>query len=100
MSKIVRKCRKCVVKAIIETAYLSESEIEKLVKVLIRAKVDYVMTSSGYAPLGSTVELIEKLSSLSANKIGIKASGGIKTRLDAESFIRLGATRIGTSRIL
>lgn len=100
LAKIARICRKCVVKAIFETAYLEDGEIEKLVKICIKSKVDYIMTSSGYAPIGATLETVEKLFSLSGGKIGIKASGGIKTRMDAESYLRLGAVRIGTSRII
>ena len=100
LSRIVRIAKKKVVKAIIETSYLTEQEIERLVKIAIKAKCDFVMTSSGYAPLGANIELVEKLSRFADGKIGIKASGGVKTKLEAESFLRLGASRIGTSRIL
>jgi len=100
LNRISKICRKRTLKIIIENAYLTDAEIEKLVKIIIKSKADYIMTSTGYAPIGATIELIEKLYSLASDKIGIKASGGVKTRLEAESFIRLGASRIGTSRIL
>ena len=100
LSRIVKAAKKRVVKVILETCYLTNEEIEKVLRICVRSKVQFVMTSSGYAPIGATVESIEKLSLLSDGKIGVKASGGIKTRLEAESFLRLGATRIGTSRII
>lgn len=100
LNRISRICRKKTLKVILENAYLNDAEIEKLVKIIIKSKADYIMTSTGYAPIGATVELVEKLYNLASGKIGIKASGGIKTRLDAESFVRIGASRIGTSRII
>ena len=100
LNRISRIAKKITLKVVIENAYLTDAEIERLVKIIIKSKADYIMTSTGYAPAGATVELVEKLYNLASNKIGIKAAGGIKTRLDAESFIRLGASRIGTSRII
>ena len=100
ISRIVRAAKRRVVKVVLETAYLTEAEIEKVVKICDKSKVDYVMTSSGYAPLGATLENVEKLVTLASGRMGVKASGGIKTRIDAESFLRIGASRIGTSRII
>ena len=100
IQKVVRACKKRVVKLVIETCYLTVEEMERILKIAMKSRVDYIMTSTGYAPIGATVEVVERLSSLSNGQVGIKASGGIKTKLEAESFLRLGATRIGTSRII
>jgi len=101
MSRIVRLNRKILVKAILETAYLTMEEIEKVVKVLVKTRVDYIMTSTGYAPIGATEEIVEKLSNLTdRTNVQIKAAGGVKSKAQAENFIRLGASRIGTSRII
>lgn len=101
MQRIVRLKRKVVVKAIIETAYLSPEEIEKTVQALVKARVDYIMTSTGYAPLGADIETVEKLITLT-NRTGVlvKASGGIKTKAQAENLFRVGVARVGTSRII
>ena len=101
MSRIVRLSRKVVVKAIIETAYLTPEEIEKVVHALVRARVDYIMTSTGYAPLGADLEVVEKIINLlSRSKVMVKASGGIKTKAQVDNYFRLGVSRIGTSRII
>lgn len=101
LSKIVRISRKVVVKAIIETAYLDPAELEKVVKACIKARVDYIQTSTGYAPIGATEEVVEKICSLcEKSKTQVKAAGGIKSKPQADNMLRCGATRIGTSRIL
>ncbi len=101
IQRIMRIKRKVVVKAILETAFLSPEEIERVVGVLVKAKVDFVMTSTGYAPFGADIETVEKLVSLT-EKTGVlvKASGGIKTKAQADNLYRLGVTRIGSSRII
>jgi deoxyribose-phosphate aldolase len=88
------------VKLIIETGLLSNNDIRNVCSIAIKAEVDYVKTSTGFNGEGATVEVIELLRDLLPKKIKIKASGGIKTRGQAEALIAAGADRIGTSSSL
>jgi deoxyribose-phosphate aldolase len=99
----IAKCSKLghdhqkIVKVIIETAYLSSEEIVTATKICCDAGVDFVKTSTGFAPAGATVEHIRLIKSCIVPGVGIKASGGIKTKVQAIEMIEAGATRIGTS---
>lgn len=99
----VAKCSKVahdhdkLLKVIIETAYLSETEIEEACRICSDAGADFVKTSTGFAPAGAKREHIAIMRRAVHSTVGIKASGGIKTRADAEAMIKAGATRIGTS---
>lgn len=84
-------------KVIIETAYLSDPEIEKACKLCADAGADFVKTSSGFAPSGAKVENIVLMKKNLPDHVGIKASGGVKTIDQALALIEAGATRIGTS---
>lgn len=85
------------IKVIIETAYLNNTEIKMICGLCIDAGVDFVKTSTGFAPTGATVEHITLLRNILPENIGIKASGGIKTANFAKQLIHAGASRIGTS---
>jgi deoxyribose-phosphate aldolase len=84
-------------KLIIETAYLSGPEIEQACKICADAGVDFVKTSTGFAPAGATAENIRLMKKTLPPNVGIKASGGIKTYTQAMEMIQAGADRIGTS---
>jgi deoxyribose-phosphate aldolase len=84
-------------KVIIETAYLSDPEIEKACTLCADAGSDFVKTSSGFAPSGAKVENIVLMKKSLPDHVGIKASGGVKTVEQALALIEAGATRIGTS---
>jgi deoxyribose-phosphate aldolase len=84
-------------KVIVETAYLSDSELEKACKICADAGVDFVKTSTGFAPAGATIEHIAIMKKSLPHHVGIKASGGIKTYEQAIAMINAGASRIGTS---
>ena len=84
-------------KVIIETAYLSDPEIEKACKLCSDAGSDFVKTSSGFAPSGAKVENVVLMKKNLPDHVGIKASGGVKTVEQALALIEAGATRIGTS---
>ena len=100
LSRIVRISKGRIVKAIIETCYLNREEIKAVCKACERAKVDFIKTSTGYGTGGATVEDLLLISECVRGKCGIKASGGIRSRAQAEELIRAGASRIGTSRVL
>jgi deoxyribose-phosphate aldolase len=86
-----------ILKVIIETAYLSEEEIVQACKLCADAGADFVKTSTGFAPAGAKVEHITLMRSALPPQVGIKASGGIKTREQALQLIAAGAERLGTS---
>lgn len=99
----IAKCSKLahdrdgLLKVIIETAYLSADEIAQACKLCADAGADFVKTSTGFAPSGATVEQVRQMRAALPLQVGIKASGGIKTREQAEALCRAGADRIGTS---
>ena len=99
----IAKCSKlahdhqCLLKVIIETAYLSADEIVYACKLCADAGVDFVKTSSGFATAGATIENVTLMKRSLPETVGIKASGGIKSAKQAIAMIEAGATRIGTS---
>ena len=95
-SKITHDHQK-LLKVIIETAYLSDEEISEACKICADAGVDFVKTSTGFAPSGAKVEHVKLMRSVLPAEVGIKASGGIKTREQAIAMIEAGADRLGTS---
>ncbi len=95
-SKITHDHQK-LLKVIIETAYLSDEEIIEACKLCADAGVDFVKTSTGFAPSGAKVEHIALMRGTLPSHVGIKASGGIKTRAQAIAMIEAGADRLGTS---
>ncbi len=95
-SKLMHDNQK-ILKVIIETAYLSDSEIVNACKLCSDSGVDFVKTSTGFAPSGAKVEHIKLMRQWLPSNVGIKASGGIKTREQAIQLIEAGADRIGTS---
>ncbi|HEX5171357.1 MAG TPA: deoxyribose-phosphate aldolase [Cyclobacteriaceae bacterium] len=86
-----------ILKIIIETAYLSDAEIEQACRICADAGADFVKTSTGFAPEGAKVEHIRLMRKILPDGVGIKASGGIKTYDQAIALIDAGAARIGTS---
>jgi deoxyribose-phosphate aldolase len=99
----IAKCSKLthdhqkLLKVIIETAYLSDEEIETACKICADAGADFVKTSTGFAPAGAKSEHVKIMRAALPEMVSIKASGGIKTREFAEELILAGANRIGTS---
>lgn len=86
-----------IVKAIIETCYLTAPLKKLACKICEHAGVDFVKTSTGYGPKGATAQDVELLRDCLGEYIGVKASGGIRTVRDVELMINAGAARIGTS---
>lgn len=84
-------------KVIIETAYLDEEEIIKACDICRDAGADFVKTSTGFAKEGAKLEHIRLMREHLPSQVGIKASGGIKTKEQVVAFIAAGADRIGTS---
>ena len=87
-------------KVIIETCLLTEEEKIRMCEIVSRSKADYIKTSTGFSTAGATFEDVKLMADHMAPGKGIKAAGGIASLDDAEKFIELGATRLGTSRIV
>lgn len=87
----------CLMKVIIETAYLSEEEIIKASILCQDAGTDFVKTSTGFAPDGAKVEHIKLIRSTINSNVGVKASGGIRDLDTAIKMIEAGADRLGVS---
>jgi deoxyribose-phosphate aldolase len=83
-------------KVILETALLTDSEKRKACELALKAGVDFVKTSTGFSTAGATVDDIKLIRSLVGN-IGVKASGGIRDSETARMMIEAGASRLGTS---
>lgn len=84
------------VKVIQETGFLTLEQVAKACELSIRADADFVKTSTGFGAGKATPEVIEVMIKSAAGKIGVKASGGIRTWNDALKFVRLGVGRLGT----
>ena len=89
--------KNCLMKVIIETAYLSDEEIVKASLMCQDAGTDFVKTSTGFAPEGAKVEHIKLIRSTINTNIGVKASGGIRDLKTSLKMIEAGADRLGVS---
>lgn len=86
-----------VLKVIIETCYLDEKEIKLMTEMCNETGVDYIKTSTGFGTRGASFDDIKIINKYKNDKLKVKASGGIRTKEDAEKYIELGVNRIGTS---
>ncbi|WP_100486685.1 deoxyribose-phosphate aldolase [Sporolactobacillus pectinivorans] len=88
---------KALVKVIIEACLLTDEEKIKACRLAVKAGADYVKTSTGFSTGGATPEDVALMRQTVGNDIGVKAAGGIHSRIDAEAMIAAGASRIGAS---
>ena len=88
---------KAIVKVIIETCLLTDDEKVRACTLSVGAGAHFVKTSTGFSNGGATVEDIALMRKIVGPQIGVKASGGVRSREDALKMIEAGATRIGTS---
>tara|TARA_B100000003_G_scaffold5964_1_gene5475 strand:- start:410 stop:1051 length:642 start_codon:yes stop_codon:yes gene_type:complete len=86
------------VKVIIETSLLNQDEKALACNIVMESGAAFVKTSTGFSSSGATLEDVRLIKKLVGDRVGIKASGGIKTKNEALKLIEAGATRIGTSR--
>ena len=84
-------------KVILETCLLTKDEIVKACQASMRARADFVKTSTGFNKGGATAEDVALMSRTVAPKLGVKASGGVRTYEDAIAMIEAGASRLGAS---
>lgn len=93
-------CGELLLKVIIETCLLTEEEKIKMCEIVTEAGADFIKTSTGFSKSGATFEDVALFAKHIGKKVRIKAAGGISSFDDAEKFIELGASRLGTSRIV
>ena len=89
-----------ILKVIIETCLLTDEEKIALCSCVTEAGADYIKTSTGFSTAGATFADVALFAKHIGKGVKIKAAGGISSLADAEEFIRLGADRLGTSRIV
>ena len=96
--KVVEAADGNCVKVIIETSLLNQDEKALACNIVMESGAAFVKTSTGFSSSGATLEDVRLIKKLVGDRVGIKASGGIKTKNEALKLIEAGATRIGTSR--
>ena len=100
IAAVKKACGGKLLKVIIETCLLTDEEKIKLCEVVSASHADYIKTSTGFAGGGATREDVALMAAHMTNGKKIKAAGGIASLQDAEDFLKLGADRLGTSRIV
>lgn len=100
ISELKKLCGEKILKVIVETCLLSESEKIKMCEIVSNSGADFIKTSTGFSKSGATFDDVRLFKKYVASNVKIKAAGGIKSLEDAEKFIELGAERLGTSRIV
>ena len=93
-------CGEKILKVIIETCLLTEAEKVRMCEAVTAAGADYIKTSTGFSTAGATFDDVKLFAAHVGGNVKIKAAGGISSLADAEEFLRLGADRLGTSRIV
>lgn len=100
IQEIKKACNGKILKVIIETCLLTDEEKVKMCEIVSKSGADYIKTSTGFSTAGATEHDIKLFAENVASHLKIKAAGGISSIEDAENFINLGASRLGTSRIV
>ena len=95
-----RVCGEKILKVIIETCLLSEDEKLRMCKIVTEAGADFIKTSTGFSTAGATREDVALMVANVGQGVRVKAAGGISSLADAEDFLALGASRLGTSRVV
>ena len=93
-------CNGKLLKVIIDTCLLTDEEKIKMCEIVSKSGADYIKTSTGFSTAGATKEDVALFAKFVTGNTKIKAAGGISSVKDAEDFINLGASRLGTSRIV
>lgn len=98
--QIHEACDGRILKVIIETCLLTEEEKIKMCEIVTKAGAEYIKTSTGFSTAGATFADVELMRTHIGKDVKVKAAGGISSFDDADEFIRLGAERLGTSRLV
>ena len=97
---IKEACGDHILKVIIETCLLTDEEKIKMCEIVTESGADFIKTSTGFSTAGATFADVELFAKYVGPNVKIKAAGGISPMDDAEKFVELGASRLGTSRIV
>ncbi len=100
IASIKSACGDHILKVIVETCLLTEEEKIAMCRVVTNAGADYIKTSTGFSTSGATFHDVALFAQHVGPQVKIKAAGGISSLADAEQFLALGASRLGTSRIV
>lgn len=100
INEVKKACCGKLLKVIIETCLLSDEEKVKMCEIISASDADFIKTSTGFSTAGATKEDVALFAANIKNGKKIKAAGGIATIDDAKDFLALGASRLGTSRIV
>ena len=100
ISAIKKACGQHILKVIIETCLLTEDEKIKMCELVTQAGADFIKTSTGFSTGGATFDDVTLFAKHVGPDVQIKAAGGISSFADAEKFVELGASRLGTSRLV
>lgn len=99
--KAIREaCGENILKVIIETCLLTDEEKIKMCEIVTNAGADYIKTSTGFSTGGATFADVALMKANVGANVKVKAAGGISSFDDAEEFVKLGADRLGTSRLI
>lgn len=97
ISEVRSACPGKILKVIVETCYLTESEKIRLCECVTNAGADFIKTSTGFGTAGATLADIQLFAAHIGSNVRMKAAGGVKSREDLEMFLNAGCDRIGTS---
>ncbi|MBO4375094.1 MAG: deoxyribose-phosphate aldolase [Lachnospiraceae bacterium] len=100
IKEIKKACGSHILKVIIETCLLTDEEKIKMCEIVTQSGADFIKTSTGFSTAGATFDDVKLFAEHVGKNVKIKAAGGISSLEDAEKFMELGASRLGTSRIV
>lgn len=94
---VVQAAQGKIVKVILETCLLSDAQIERACSLCVKAKADFVKTSTGFNSAGANTHVVEVMKQAVKGQAKVKAAGGVRNQADMDAMIAAGADRIGTS---
>ena len=97
---VKKACNGKLLKVIIETCLLTEEEKIQMCRTVTESDAEYIKTSTGFSTHGATFEDVKLMREYTGNDKKVKAAGGISSCADGEEFVKLGADRLGTSRLV
>lgn len=100
ISELKKICGSKILKVIVETCLLTQEEKIKMCELVTQSGADYIKTSTGFSTAGATFEDVALFAAHIGPNVRIKAAGGISSFDDGEKFLALGASRLGTSRLV
>lgn len=94
---VVQTAQGKIVKVILETCLLNDAQIERACSLCVKAKADFVKTSTGFNSAGANTHVVEVMKQAVKGQAKVKAAGGVRNQTDMDAMIAAGADRIGTS---